>query len=318
MSAATKSLLGRLLREPPRPLRGGDDVAAWWRAFCATEPRASTPIDRAVIAGFRADRLAGAFAGGYQAALRALVPGARMDDCVLSLCVTEQAGNSPRAIEASLTPRAGGGFSLSGRKRWSTMAPLASVLLVAASEGADAGGRKRFKLVRVAAGVPGVTIRRMPPTPFVPEVPHAELELVDVALSDDAPLPGDGYTQYVKRFRTIEDIHIHGAVLGYVLSVARRSGFPQVVIERLASAITTTRVLASMDPDAPETHIALAGTLGRDTTLLGHSESHWQHVEAEEAARWKRDRPMLGSVAGQIREARRLRAWERINDERHG
>jgi hypothetical protein len=314
MSAATRSLLGRLLRERPEPLRAGDDVAAWWRAFCATEPRAATPIDRAVVAGFRADRVAGAFAGGYQAALRTLVPGARMDDCVLSLCVTERAGNSPRAIEASLAPRAGGGFSLSGRKRWSTMAPLASVLLVAASEGVDASGRKRFKLVRVEAGVPGVTIRRMPPTQFVPEVPHAELELVDVAVAADAPLPGDGYTQYVKRFRTIEDVHIHGAVLGYVLSVARRFGFPPPVIERLACAITTTRVLAGMDPDAPETHIALAGALARDTTLLDHSESHWQHVDAEEAARWKRDRPMFGSVAGQIREARRVRAWERLQE----
>ena len=312
MSAGTKHLLGRLLRDVPRPLRAGDDVAAWWRGFCAAEPRASTPIDRAIIAGFRADRLAGAFAGGYQAALRTLVPGARVDDCIFSLCVTEQAGNSPRAIEANLAPRDGGGYTLSGRKRWSTMAPLASVLLVAASEGVDAGGRKRFKLVRVGAGVPGVTIRRMPPTQFVPEVPHAELELVDVALADDAPLPGDGYTQYVKRFRTIEDIHIHGAVLGYVLSVARRFGFPQPVIERLASAITTTRVLAAMDPDAPETHIALAGTLARDATLLEHSESHWQHVEPEEQKRWKRDRAMFGSVAGEIREARRVRAWERI------
>jgi alkylation response protein AidB-like acyl-CoA dehydrogenase len=217
MSVATKSLLSRLLREVPEPLRACDDVAAWWRGLCATEPRATTPIDRAVIAGFRADRLAGAFAGGYQAALRTLVPGSCVDECIFSLCVTEQAGNSPRAIEAALTPRAGGGFALSGRKRWSTMAPLASVLLVAASEGADASGRKRFKLVRVEADRPGVTIHRMPPTQFVPEVPHAELELVDVALGEDAPLPGDGYTQYVKRFRTIEDIHIHGAILGYVL-----------------------------------------------------------------------------------------------------
>jgi alkylation response protein AidB-like acyl-CoA dehydrogenase len=312
MSVATKSLLSRLLRDAPEPVRAGDDVGAWWRAFCASEPRASTPIDRAVIAGFRADRLAGAFAGGYQAALRTLVPGVPAHDCILSLCVTEQAGNSPRAIEAHLAPRAGGGFTLSGRKRWSTMAPLASVLLVAASEGVGADGRKRFKLVRVEAGAPGITIHRMPATAFVPEVPHAELELVDVAVRDDAPLPGDGYTAYVKRFRTIEDIHIHGAVLGYVLSVARRFDFPQRVIERLASAITTTRVLAAMDPDAPETHIALAGTLGRDTTLLDHSDTHWQTVEAEEQKRWKRDRAMFDSVAGQIREARRARAWERL------
>lgn len=308
------TLLTRLLRGITAPTHVGDDVAGWWRRFRAAESGSMSPFDRAVLAGFRADRVAGAFAGGYQGALRALVPGRLADDAIVSFCVSEPGGNSPKAIEASLTPRADG-YVINGQKRWSTMAPVADVLLVAAHEGLDAAGRKRFKLVRVSAAAPGLTITRMPPTTFIPEIPHAELSLREVAVSNDAPLPGDGYNDYVKRFRTVEDIYIHGGVLGYALGAARRFDFPQTVIERLASAIVATRGLAALDFDAPETHIALAGTLARDATLLEHSDAHWDKAEESERARWRRDRAGFGSVAGALREARRTRAWERLTGE---
>lgn len=308
----THALLARLLRATPAVIDVDDDIAAWWRRFLAAEPDRMSPFDRAVVAGSRANRVAGAFAGGYQGALRALVPGRLPDDVIASFCVSERGGNSPRAIETSVTPRAGGGFAINGQKRWSTMAPVADVLLVAAHEGVDDAGRKRLKLVRVDAKAAGLTVTCMPPTKFVPEVPHAELQLRDVAVSADALLPGDGYAEYVKRFRTVEDIHIHGAILGYALGAARRFGFPQTVIERLASAIVATRGLAALDPDAPETHVALAGTLARDANLLEHSDAHWDKAEDEERARWRRDRQGFGSVAGGLREARRQRAWERL------
>lgn len=309
-------LLTRLLRGRPEVIDVGDDIVAWWHRFRAAEPAAMSAFDRAVLAGFRANRVASAFAGGYQGALRALVPGRLADDVIASFCVSEPGGNSPRAIEARLSPRAGGGFTLSGHKRWSTMAPVASVLLVAAHEGVDESGRKRFKLVRVDARAPGVTIQRMPPTKFIPEIPHAELQLTDVVVGADAPLPGDGYAHYVKRFRTVEDIHIHGAVLGYFLGAARRFEFPDTVIERTAAAIIATRVLSELDSDAAETHVALAGTLARDANLLEHSDAHWDNVEEGERDRWRRDRKAFGSVAGELREARRRRAWDRLGADR--
>jgi hypothetical protein len=322
----TQALLGRLLRERPVVLDGADDIARWWRAFVAAEPASASEsaparaFDRAVVAGFRADRLAGAFAGGYQGALRALVGGTvadtqrLTDDVIASFCVSEPGGNSPRAIETTLTPRAGGGFTLDGQKRWSTMAPVADVLLVAAHEGLDDAGRKRFALVRVDARAPGVTIARMPATKFIPEIPHAELALRDVAVDADARLPGDGYNAYVKRFRTVEDIYIHGAVLGYFLGAARRFAFPQTVVERTVAAIVAARALAALDPDAATTHVALAGTLARDANLLDHSDAHWEKADERERTLWRRDRAGFGSVAGALREARRVRAWERLAD----
>src|SRR5262249_60405670 len=104
-----------------------------------------------------------------------------------------------------------------------------------------------------------------------------------------AVLPGDGYADYVKRFRTVEDIHIHGALLGYFLGVARRCGFPDTVIERAVSAIVAVRALSELDPDAAETHVVLAGALARDANLLDHSDAHWEKADVDERDRWRRD-----------------------------
>ena len=54
----------------------------------------SLPIDRAVAGGFLADRVAYAFAAGYEAALRRLAPGLPKGP-IVSLCITERGGGPP-------------------------------------------------------------------------------------------------------------------------------------------------------------------------------------------------------------------------------
>ena len=50
------------------------------------------------------------------------------------------------------------------------------------------------------------------------EIPHAEVGLDRVRVEASAVLPGDGYADYVKPFRTIEDAHVHCALLGYLVA----------------------------------------------------------------------------------------------------
>lgn len=315
MRAAPLGLLSRLLREVPTPIEA-EDVRGWWRAFRAGGSRGGDPIDQAILGGFRADRVGFAFVSGYQAALRALVGSAAEpgDDAILSFCATEPGGNQPRAIQTRLTG-SGGSYRVSGTKRWSTMAPVADVLLVVASEGMDAAGRNRLRVAMIGARSPGVRIETMLPTPFIPEVPHAVIALTDVPVEEASLLPGDGYAQHVKPFRTVEDVHIHGALLGYLLSVARRHGFPQPAMERLAASVLAVRALAALDPSAAETHVALAGLLAQDAAMLEGLTDAWTAVPDRERLLWQRDRPLLGSVAGQVRELRRQRAWELITGE---
>lgn len=275
-----------------------ESLAAWWDATETVRTGHAATIDRALAGGARSDRLGYAFAGGYAAALYALVPA--LGGSIAALCATEAKGAHPRAIKTALVPDGGGGYTVTGKKKWATVANLASSLLVVATTGDGADGVPRLRVVRVPASAPGIAIR--PTTaPFVPEIPHAELDLERVVVTEADVLPGDGYTHYLKPFRTVEDLHVHAALLGYLIGVARRYRLPQLA--RLVALAATTRALAELDRDAATTHVALAGLIELVGPVVGELEAAWAAAGGEEHARWLRDRPLL-AVASAARTAR--------------
>jgi len=285
-------------------------VADWWprhRAIAAEHP---DPIHQAIVGGFVADRVGWAFASGYQAALRALVHDLPADR-ICAFCVTEEAGNTPKAIRTTLR-REGAGYRLDGSKRWTTLGPDGALFLVVARDADAAGERPSLKVARVASEAAGVTVETMQPTRFVPEVPHARLRFEAVHLGESALLPGDGYDQYVKRFRTVEDIHVQAAVLSYLMREAQRLAWPEGWIERLSALLAALSKVADMPPESAETHISLAGTLAIGAGLIGEAEAFWLKAAADAAAlRWARDRELL-KVASGAREQRTRRAWETL------
>ena len=289
------------------------DVAAWWPRHREIAAVWRNPMDRAIVGGFSADRVGWAFASGYQAALHALFPGAP-EDRIAALCVTETDGNSPRAIQSTLR-REGNGWILNGTKRWTTLGPEGELFFVAARDATASGERAVIRVARVASDAPGVTMQPMPATRFVPEVPHAQLRFGNVRLADDALLPGDGYDDYVKRFRTVEDLHVNAAVVAYLVREARRLAWPVAWIERATAALHALRALAGEDASAPATHIALAGALAWSAELISECGQFWGEVEGDPAReRWTRDRELL-RVAGGARAQRTTRAWGRLRRE---
>ncbi len=260
--------------------------------------------------GHAADRLGWAFASGYQAALRALLP-TLPEDGMAAFCVTEAEGNTPRAIRSSLR-REGAGFVLDGSKRWTTLGPSGGLFLVAARDEAACGERVALRIARVSSTAPGVRVEMMPPTRFVPEVPHAQLHFNGVQVAPEDLLPGDGYDLYVKRFRTVEDLHVNAAMLAYLVREAGRLAWPRDLIERTIAVLVAERGLALDDPTHPAVHIALAGALALARTLVTEAEQNWARNADDPAfARWQRDRELLG-VAGKARATRTERAWERL------
>lgn len=295
----------RFVLDPARVPPAVDDLRSWWDATAPDRAAWTDPFDRAFAGGACADRLGFAFAGGYAEALRALVPDLPPGS-ITALCATEEAGAHPRAIRTRLAAIGPGRYELSGRKKWATVASAASSLLVVASTGEESG-RNHLRVVRVRADAPGVRLH-LATTPFVPEIPHAEVELAGVVASDADVLPGDGYDAYLKPFRTIEDLHVHAALAGYLIGVARRRGFPRDLQERLLVLAVATRSLAHVDPKAATTHAALAGVLDLAHRSVGELEPLWSAAPDAEWSRWQRDRPLL-RVAGSARAARRERAW---------
>ena len=285
------------------------DIETFWTRWQTKLGRWTTTAARATAGGFASDRLGFAFATGYQAALTALCPELPPTH-VSGLCATEEGGNHPRAIQTRLET-SDDGFTLTGEKRWATLATLADELLVVARTGADDQGRNQLRIVRMSTRAQGVSIEPLTDTPFVPEIPHAIVRMEKVAIANDAVLPGDGYDRYLKPFRTVEDIHVHLAGLGYLIGVARRSAWPEAIVERALALVAGTCTIATLPPLAATTHVALAGVLAEARQLFDDSEPHWAAASPEERERWQRDRSLF-TVAERARSARLKSAWERL------
>lgn len=287
------------------------DAAQWWPRWRRIAALYNESFDRAVAGGADADRVGWAFASGYQAALRALDP-TLPDDSIAALCVTEAEGNFPRAIRTTLA-REDGEFIVNGEKRWTTLGPAGGLFLVIARETGSDEARPSLKAVRIASGTAGLVIEPMPPTSFVPEVPHARIRLAGVRVAPSAVLEGDAYLKCVKPFRTIEDVHVHAATIAYLAAEARRRGWPQPWVERAVMLLHALSGIARLDPLAPETHVALAGALGSGEALVLEADGHWAAAGSDPAAaRWVRDRKLMG-VASKARVQRLAAAWARLD-----
>ncbi|MCY1034078.1 acyl-CoA dehydrogenase family protein [Corallococcus sp. BB11-1] len=303
-----KDVLRFLLTEAPDS-PSLDSVDAWWRRHLTVLPRFPLPADLALASGFRTDRLGYAFASGYHAALRSLFPQLPADRRV-ALCATESGGGHPNAIGTTLTP-SGAGWKLEGVKTYVTLGPYAELLLVVATEGRDAQGRNRLRMVVVDAKKPGVQVEPLPPLDFVPEVPHAALRLEGVTVAPEDVLPGDGYTRYLRPFRTVEDCHVNLAVLGWLLKVGRRCGWPVTLREELVAVAVLMRALSKEDPSDPGVHVALGGALAQLHRAMERCETAWEGVDVETREKWQRDRHLL-DLAAKVRGKRLESARQRL------
>ncbi len=289
-----------------------DSVDQWWPGWAALAAQPSSPMALAMRGGFAADRVGWAFAAGYQSALRTLVPSLPVQ-ALAAFCVTEEGGNRPRDIRTLITPGAGGGLLVSGSKRWTTLGPQGTLLLVTGRlAGAARDERPAFKVAAVRADQPGVTIVPMPETAFVPEVPHARIQLQDVAIDAASLLPGDGYAACVKPFRALEDTFVTAAVLANLLREARQRAWPAELRERLSATLATLAALSESPLEAPAASIALAGALHWAAQLYREAGTLWAQTPDDPAAqRWQRDAPLF-NVAAKARQLRAQRAWEQL------
>ncbi|MBL8681093.1 MAG: acyl-CoA dehydrogenase family protein [Myxococcales bacterium] len=285
-------------------------VDAFWRAHVDRSQHHPLPFDRAVLGGLFADTVGQAFTAGYRAALQALFDTLSPSDAA-SFCVTERGGGHPRAIETTLE-NAQDDRALTGEKTWISLADGVVHLLVVAREGTHDDGRPKLRIVHVDSSRAGVTVTPMSIGAMVPDVLHGSVRFDRVRVADSELLAGDGYARYVKPFRTVEDVHVFGALLGYLVAVARSSEWPPSVLARLASSIATLRALAVEPPDDPVVHVALDGALSTAKALVSELDLLWESAAPDARDRWNRDRVLL-SVAQRARDARTTRALEALS-----
>lgn len=276
----------------PAPRGPFDSIGAFFArlATCPLEGH----VERALWGGFHADRLGYAFAAGYEAALGRLFEhaGAPRPAGAVSLAATEPGGAHPRAIATRLEPE-GSSFVLRGQKTFATLASAADELLVVASRGTTPDGKNDLRVVRVRRDAPGVVVADRPPIPYAPEIPHAVVTLDGVAVDAAAVLPGDGYTAWLKPFRTIEDVHVLAGVVGYLAGVARAHAWDRAILAELVSLGVSLVDVGARDPSAPLTHVTLAGLFSSARRLVASLEDPWRAADAAERERWQRDLPLM-------------------------
>ncbi|HEX5678362.1 MAG TPA: acyl-CoA dehydrogenase family protein [Alcanivorax sp.] len=295
----------------PTEIPAPDGLQAWceqWRGLAA---ECHDPVGLALRGGFAADRVGWAFAAGYQSALRQLIQvngGTVEDHELLALCATEAAGNRPRNIETRLVDNGAGGITVTGRKTWTTLGSACTGLLVVGRVDGESD-RPALKIAKVNSHAHGVSLVEKPPLDFVPEVPHVAA-VFDGAVPD-AVLSGDGYSDFVKPFRTVEDTFIALAVQAWLVREGRARQWPASFLESLTASLVGLAAVAAQPADAPTTHIALAGALGSANDLYRQADELWAGEQDAAAERWRRDRPLF-QVAGKPRALRAQRAWETV------
>lgn len=300
------ALLTRLLAtiEAQAPL--ASSLEQWHQQALACWTPDTTSGARALLAGVIADRLGFAFAGGYSAALQRLLNDA--SPRLAAFCVTEAEGNQPRHIHTRLTPT-GTGWQLDGEKTFVTLADRAEWLWIAASTG-EQDGRKQIRLVGIPSQLHGVELIPLPTMRFVPEIGHARVRFHQVQIPAGAVLPGDGYSDHVKPFRTIEDIHVCAATCGLLLGQAVRQQWLPAIAETLLSLAYGWWKLAQEPAQAPATHLALAGLMTEQTQLI-EAVTPFLSDTTEFAEHWRRDQPLL-KVAEKARQQRTANAWQHM------
>ncbi|MEM1247403.1 MAG: acyl-CoA dehydrogenase family protein [Acidobacteriota bacterium] len=294
-----------LLTAPPERVAAAGTVREF---FAATSPTAgSSAFEDGIARALAADRPGYALASGHQAAVRALFPD--LPEGITAFCASEERGAHPRYIATRLE-ESQDAYRLSGEKRWASLAPQADQLIVVASRGATEG-RNDLVCVVVPANAAGTTLTPLEAPGLAPEVGHAIVTFEAVEVAPQAVLPGDGYVDAVKPFRTYEDLYIAAALQAATLRCGIDFGWPKDLLEDTLGIVLAAAALAREDLRTPASHIGLSSLSRRCEELDAHQQQHW--AASPLAERWVRtvEPP---AVAARAKERRREVAWERFSE----
>ncbi|MFT0624975.1 acyl-CoA dehydrogenase family protein [Ectopseudomonas guguanensis] len=283
------------LFQPIERLTAEAGLEDWYARLLARLGGTPQPFELALVGGLQAATPGLAFLAGYQAALRMLWPAAPWT--AGALCVTENRSTRPADMSTRIH-----GLYISGRKDFVTAAECADWLLVAARE-EQADEAPRLALGVVRQGAPGVRIEPLPALPLMPDIGHARLHLEQ---AQSERLAGDGWDDYVKPFRTLEDVHVLAAVCAWQFGVGRECAWPDALLLRLEALLAACAEVARQAPNAPTTHLLLAGLFAQQQALSGELQAAFAAGPAHWAELWQRDQGLL-----RIAEAARTKRLEK-------
>ncbi|MCR3869013.1 acyl-CoA dehydrogenase, partial [Pseudomonas aeruginosa] len=157
-------------------------------------------------------------------------------------------------------------------------------------------------------GAPGARLEALPALPLMPDVPHSRL-LLDGAHCER--LPGDGWDDYVRPFRLLEDVHVLAALVGWLYGVGHECGWPSPLLLRLAGILGGCAEVARHPVACVGTQAVLAGLFEQFAALEGQLDAAFAANASTWEALWQRDRGLL-AIANGARKVRLEKALTRL------
>ncbi|MFK7980153.1 MAG: hypothetical protein AB8G86_09250 [Saprospiraceae bacterium] len=282
-----------------RPLKSYNATEDWALAYYQLTKN-EFPFNKAVLGGFTCQQFSFAFMAGYQAALEKMFPTIAPNE-LKALCVSEAKGGHPKVIQTTLL-----NHQLTGVKTYVTAGSDAAHLLVLCKTTERVDGKPLLKIVHVPKQADNIKVTNFE-LPFMKAVKHGKLALDNTKITAEQILEGDGYSQYTKPFRTLEDVCVSAAYQAMLLRQAIDHQWAENLRDQLLLNLYILKNLLSLPPSAKETHLLLSTHERNFENLLPTIEEHIsKYASADFKADWEMNKKVifLGKKLKEVRLAK--------------
>lgn len=281
-------------------------MTGWFEHHHLATSDVQSSINRAVVGGFCFRQTSFAFASAYQSAMESMFKLERQS--IAALCHTEKGVRKPRDMQTAISTH-NGKMVVNGAKSFVSGGADAQTLFVSALDRREGMNSEQaaVRIIRMEANRKGIEAKALPTLPFVPELSHAALALSQVTISEEDILDGDGYVDFIKPFRTEEDIHILAALSGQRLRIALDQKQLNIAT-RLISLISGIQSLETASRNSACCHLQLAGIKASFEDIVALQAPFIAESLPIFHSAWERDKALL-SIAEQAQAIRTERAW---------
>jgi len=263
------------------------------------------PFEKAILGGFSCQQFSFAFLAGYQAALAHMFPTIAPNK-LKALCVSEEKGGHPKAIQTTLIDN-----QLSGLKTYVTAGSDVEHLLVLCKTDKTINGRPQLKMVHLPKGAEDTALINFELS-FMKDIKHGKLTMEGTQITESQILAGDGFADYTKPFRTLEDICVSAAYQAMLLRQAIDQQWADKLRDQILLNIYTLKNLLTLPLLAPETHLLLAANEANFENLLpGIALNIEQTASPAFKADWAMNKKVI-NLGKKIKEIRLTKARSRI------
>jgi len=259
------------------------------------------PFGKALFGGFTCQQFSFVFMAGYQAALEKMFPSIAPNE-LKALCVSEAKGGHPKNIHTTLIDN-----QIRGLKTYITAGSDAAHLLVLCKTKEHTNDRPLLKMVYLPRTAKNIEVTDFE-LPFMLDVKHGKLSLKDTKITDQQILTGDGYVDYTKPFKTLEDILVGAATQAMLLRQAIDHKWEAEVRDQLLLNLYTLKNLLALPPSDRETHLLLSINEQNFENLLPSIDLNIaKHSSAQFKADWALNKRVI-AMGKKLKEVRLLKA----------